>query len=276
MHDDDPALSGANRERPYAVNPDDDGEDGRDRSDRDSLVVSPQLMLHRTCDAVTVGARVDGLAVALMSASGARELVYASSALAQYLDDIQFTSGVGPCLDAFTSEQPVLCPVLNEPAVRERWLGFTEDAVEAGAAGVFAFPLISGTTVFGSLELYRTSTGNLSESEHESAVRGAATIAHLLLTHFAASQQGVAEDDVSARSQNTVFDSEFSRPQVNHAAGMVSVQLDVSIDDAMATMRSRAYLEHRSLADIADDVLARRLVFDESDFDARRDDGGGT
>ncbi|MBY4275285.1 GAF and ANTAR domain-containing protein [Rhodococcus fascians] len=276
MHDDDPALSGENRERPYAVNPDDDGGHGHEHSDRDSSVMSPQLMLHRTCDAITVDARVDGLAVALMSASGARELVYASSALAQYLDDIQFTSGVGPCLDAFTSEQPVLCPVLNEPAVRERWLGFTEDAIEAGAAGVFAFPLVSGTTVFGSLELYRTRTGDLTESEHESAVRGAATIAHLLLTHFAASEQGVADDDVSARSQNTVFDSEFSRPQVNHAAGMVSVQLDVNIDDAMATMRSRAYLEHRSLTDIADDVVARRLVFDTTDFDARRDDGGGT
>ncbi|MBY4251593.1 GAF and ANTAR domain-containing protein [Rhodococcus fascians] len=135
---------------------------------------------------------------------------------------------------------------------------------------------LSGTTVFGSLELYRTRTGDLTESEHESAVRGAATIAHLLLTHFAASEQGVADDDVSARSQNTVFDSEFSRPQVNHAAGMVSVQLDVNIDDAMATMRSRAYLEHRSLADIADDVVARRLVFDTTDFEARRDDGGGT
>ena len=280
MHDDDPVLSGDYRERPCAVSPENTGEHGHDHSRRDQATVAPQLMLHRTCTAVTEDARVDGLAVALMSPSGARELVYASSALAQYLDDIQFTSGVGPCLDAFTSERPVLCPALNEPAVRQRWLGFTEDAIEAGAAGVFAFPLMSGTTVFGSLELYRTRAGNLTEQEYDDAVRGSATIAHVLLTYFAASEKASAGTDFSAREQNTVFTSEFARPQVNHAAGMVSVQLGVDIDDAMATMRSRAYLEHRSLADIADDVVARRLSFENSDADTehdegRHDDGGG-
>ncbi|MFI8567040.1 GAF and ANTAR domain-containing protein [Rhodococcus sp. NPDC078407] len=254
------------------------GEGGHDGSRRDSAAVAPQLMLHRTCDAVAEDARVDGLAVALMSPSGARELVYASSALAQYLDDIQFTSGVGPCLDAFDTEQAVLCPDLNEPAVRQRWLGFTEDALDAGAASVFAFPLTSGNTVFGSLELYRTHTGDLTEPEHHAAVRGSATIAHVLLTYFAASEKASDGTHISAREQNEVFTSEFSRPQVNHAAGMVSVQLGVDIDDAMATMRSRAYLEHRSLADIADDVVARRLSFENSDADpeGRHDEGGGS
>jgi GAF domain-containing protein len=126
---------------------------GDDGVDRRGSTMSPQLLLDRTCSAVADSARADGVAVALMSVSGARELVYASTAVAQYLDDIQFTSGVGPCLDAFSSEQPVLCPNLRAPEFRERWLDFVDDASVAGAASVFAFPLVSGSTVFGSLEL---------------------------------------------------------------------------------------------------------------------------
>lgn len=253
------------------VNADGSG-DGVDRS---AVAKSSQLMLDRACGSVAASARADGIAVALMSVSGARELVYASTALAQYLDDIQFTSGVGPCLDAFTSEQPILCSDLRAPEFRERWLGFVDDAIAAGAASVFAFPLVSGSTVFGSLELYRTSTGDLDPAEHTATVRGAATIAHVVLTYFAAEAEANSAEPADRR-HNEVLNSEFSRPQVNHAAGMVSVQLNASIEDAMATMRSRAYLEHRSLTDIADDVVARRLSFDAKDSEAERDEGGGS
>jgi hypothetical protein len=92
------------------------------------------------------------------------------------------------------------------------------------------------------------------------------------LTYFAAEAEAKSAD----RQQNQILNSEFSRPQVNHAAGMVSVQLNTSIEDAMATMRSRAYLEHRSLTDIADDVVARRLIFDATESGAKRDEGGGS
>lgn len=245
--------------------------DDRERHGDDPAVsavgTSPQLFLARTALAVTSGARVDGAAIAVMSTGGARELVFASNALAQYLDDIQFTAGVGPCLDAFDSGTPVLCPDLTSDLYREKWLGFTEDALAIGANGVFAFPLNGGSTVFGSLELYRVSAGDLSADEHAAAVRGADTIARLLLADYAVIDGGPPgrEDD------GRIWNSELSRPQVNHAAGMVSVQLNISIDDAMATMRSRAYSGHRTLSDVADDVVARRLVFRPTGASADKD-----
>ncbi|WP_338890148.1 ANTAR domain-containing protein [Rhodococcus sovatensis] len=235
--------------------------DDRERQGDDSAVsavgTSPQLFLARTALAVTSGARVDGAAIAVMSTGGARELVFVSNALAQYLDDIQFTAGVGPCLDAFNSGTPVLCPDLKLEQYHEKWLGFTEDAMAIGATGVFAFPLNGGSTVFGSLELYRESASDLSTDEHAAAVRGADTIARLLLADYA-----VIDGSPPGREDDgRIWNSDLSRPQVNHAAGVVSVQLNISIDDAMATMRSRAYSDHRTLSDVADDVVARRLVF---------------
>jgi hypothetical protein len=49
---------------------------------------------------------------------------------------------------------------------------------------------------------------------------------------------------------------------VNQAAGMVSVQLEVSVDEALFRLRARATVNDRALLDIAKDVVERRIRFD--------------
>ncbi len=51
------------------------------------------------------------------------------------------------------------------------------------------------------------------------------------------------------------------RAEIHQATGMVLVQLGVSATDALARMRSYAFVEQRLLIDVAHDVVARRLVF---------------
>jgi AmiR/NasT family two-component response regulator len=48
---------------------------------------------------------------------------------------------------------------------------------------------------------------------------------------------------------------------VHQATGMVSVQLDVTAADALATLRARAFQTGRSIQQIAVDVVDRRLSF---------------
>jgi hypothetical protein len=43
---------------------------------------------------------------------------------------------------------------------------------------------------------------------------------------------------------------------------MVSVQLGVSVSEALIRMRAHAFGSNRQLAEIADDVVARRLRFE--------------
>lgn len=63
--------------------------------------------------------------------------------------------------------------------------------------------------------------------------------------------------------QGTPFDTAFTdrRAVVHQAAGMVSVQLDLTVTDALARLRGYAYAQNRRLADICADVVARRLSF---------------
>ena len=51
------------------------------------------------------------------------------------------------------------------------------------------------------------------------------------------------------------------RAEIHQAVGMVSVQLGVSLTDALVALRARAYAEGRAIAQVAADVIARRLSF---------------
>ena len=56
------------------------------------------------------------------------------------------------------------------------------------------------------------------------------------------------------------------RAEVHQATGMVSVQLGVSLAEALVRLRAHAWAEDRLLADVAADVVARRLRFGEPDL----------
>jgi AmiR/NasT family two-component response regulator len=53
------------------------------------------------------------------------------------------------------------------------------------------------------------------------------------------------------------------RAQVHQATGMISVQLGVGQAEALVRMRAHAFRHRRALADVASDVVARRLRFNE-------------
>lgn len=96
----------------------------------------------------------DGAAVALLDQSLAlRELVYATDAIAQQVDELQFTVGEGPRLTACREGKPEIVPDLAEPASNARWPIFTSEVRELGVEAVFAFPIAVQGAPFGALEL---------------------------------------------------------------------------------------------------------------------------
>jgi hypothetical protein len=55
------------------------------------------------------------------------------------------------------------------------------------------------------------------------------------------------------------------RAVVHQAAGMISVQLDVSLHVALARLRAHGYSTGRPLLEVATDVVDRRVTFNDSD-----------
>jgi hypothetical protein len=214
------------------------------------------------CDTVTRLTGVDGAAAAVFAPSQSRELVYASDAISQQIDDLQFTLGEGPCLDAYRSSAPQLCPRLDSGPAMDRWPGFCIDAADIGARAVFAYPIIGPERPLGVLELYRRTPGDLDPDQHESAALCSASIGQTLLSsldmHVAMAIDTAAAVD-AAESGPEYLSRSFSRVGVYMAAGMVAVQLGVTADEGLDRLRAYTYSNGRSINAVAADIVARRL-----------------
>ena len=171
----------------------------------------------------------------------------------QELEELQFSLGEGPCIDAFTSRRPVLEPDLPGRGVR-RWPGYGPAAHDFGVRAVFAIPLQVGAVRLGALDIYREEVGSLSAAALSQAVTFANLAVRLLLhgAHTSADGETVTGvDDVLAY-----------RAEVYQAQGMVMVDLGVSLTKAMARLRGHAYAEELPLSEVARDVVAGTLKLD--------------
>ncbi|MGF0315531.1 GAF and ANTAR domain-containing protein [Nocardia fluminea] len=209
------------------------------------------------CSAAARLTGADGAAVALLSRSSqARELVYATDATAQHLDELQFVVGEGPCIDAYRSGERQLWADLTTGLATAQWPVFTVEVNSLDVRALFAFPVDSGRVTVGVLELYRGTTGHLGTAEEESGLACAAAIGHMI----SAGLDRLAAADVALPIEgiDTVAE-EFSRAVIFNAAGMVAVQLAVSADEGLARLRAYCYASGRPIGTVAADIVAHRL-----------------
>ena len=116
---------------------------------------------------------------------------------------------------------------------------------------MFGFPLQVGTVRLGALNLYRDRPGPLNGDQHADALALAGVAARWVLE----TQAGAAPGAV-ARELEAGADFHFA---VHNAAGMVSVQEDISVTEALIRLRAYAFSSDRLLDDVAQDVITRRL-----------------
>jgi GAF domain-containing protein len=186
---------------------------------------------------------VSGAGVMLVSGDGPRGSLCVS-------EDLQFTLGEGPCVDAYRQDSPVSEPDLAAP-VTARWPAFTPPAVSGGVRAIFGFPLRVGSVRLGALNLYRGRPGPLTDSQHADALAMADVAARWVLNAQAGAPADAVAADLEARA-----DFHFS---VHNAAGIVSVQEEISVSEALVRLRAFSFGNDIPLADVARDVIARKL-----------------
>src|SRR3954447_10376614 len=97
----------------------------------------------RLCQVAVELAAASGAGIMLMSGDVPRGSLCATDKVSALIEDLQYTLGEGPCVDAYHQDSPVLEPDLAAPRT-PRWFAFTPPAVHAGARAVFGFPLQIG------------------------------------------------------------------------------------------------------------------------------------
>jgi len=125
---------------------------------------------------------------------------------------------------------------------------------------VFAFPLRIGAISVGVLTAHRGVPGPLVEGQLADALALAEAVGVLLL-HGAPVGDGGDGVLLGEGRRGGWAGPGTHRAEVHQATGMVSVQLDVSLAEALVRLRAHAYAQDRGIAEVAADVVARRLRF---------------
>jgi len=217
--------------------------------------IDDRALAMRICRACVDGLDVDGAAISLLTAGAARQTLAATDAVAELLEDLQFTFNEGACMEAARTGNPVLVGDLRHSGEVERWPMFAAAVLERSAVrAVFALPLQWGAVNLGVLDLYRLQPGALDDAQLRDAIAAADAAALMMLG---------LRTDPDRGGVDWLDDAVAHRAEIHQAAGMVSVQLDVTVAEALARMRAHAFVHDRLLIDVACDVVARRLMFTE-------------
>ncbi|MET0416955.1 MAG: GAF and ANTAR domain-containing protein [Actinoplanes sp.] len=219
----------------------------------DDGALAPNLAarLRQICRDAAGELSASGVGLSVLAVNGVHGMAAASDPATERIEELQFTFGEGPCVDAHAASRPLLIPDLAEVAMG-RWPVYGPAAHEAGIRAVFAFPLQFGATRLGVLDVFRTTIGGLTQSELGQALLFADRAVTALL-----------DIQESATPERDGLDEALDHhAALFQAQGMVMVQLRVSLAEAMVRMRAMAYADNRHLNDIAADIVARRLRFD--------------
>lgn len=205
----------------------------------------------RLCTAATNAISAAGAGIVMLTVDGHFHTVGATGD-GVHGEELQLTLGEGPSYDTHRHGQPI---TVADLASDTRWPMFGPDALEAGIAAVFAFPLRAGVAHFGALTLYRDGAGALEDEQYRDALVFA-RVALDLLVGVQADQQPDDLHEMFSANQATSW-------AVHQATGMVTAQLGVSTKDALARLRGHAFANGKSLPEVAQEIVAGALRLDD-------------
>jgi GAF domain-containing protein len=206
-------------------------------------------LLCRVCASVT---STNGAVIMILSDDVPSGSWCTPDKVSHLIEELQYTLGEGPCVDAYHLECSVVEPDLSNPQT-VRWPAFSPVVLQAGVRSVFGFPLRIGAVRLGALGLYRDRAKPLTSNEHADAL----TVADVATRAVLALQASATPGDIAAELETG---ANF-RFVVHQACGMVAVQLGISVTEALIRLRACAFANDRPINEIGEDIVARRLRF---------------
>lgn len=181
-----------------------------------------------------------------------RSPLAASSELATTAEQLQFTAGQGPCLLASVSGREVCAP---EELLARRWPAFHRLLVaKTPVRSVLALPLTGLLTGLGILDLYLTAPAG----PDRTLLADARVVAELISGRL-------GRDADWSTSPLTGLPTWLDTPDARHrarvwtAVGMLTEVLRLQAPDALSLLRSHAHVTDRTVDQVTEDLLARRL-----------------
>ena len=200
--------------------------------------------LHRLSSRCVQLLDVDAVGLMLSDPYGQLRVMAASSEQARLMELFQLQTDQGPCVSCYHRGEPVSQEDLS--IVDEQWPQLSQLASELGFRSVFALPMRLRAQIVGVINLFRTTSGPMTERDLRvgQALADVATIG-LLQERAARRQQVLAEQLQTALNTRVV---------IEQAKGVLAERLKVDMDTAFRTLRQYARAHSAQLRDVAHDV----------------------
>ena len=215
----------------------------------DTLVADFDLVdfLHNLADHAADVSGAGAVGLMLVDHRGKLRFMAASNEQGEMLELFQLQNSEGPCLDCFTSGEPVVNADLTQ--AHARWPLFAPAAEPAGFRSVHAFPMRLRQDTIGALNLF--GSVDVAFADHEvRVVQALADVATIALLQ----ERSIARADALTEQLQGALNS---RILIEQAKGALAQQQGTTPDQAFQLMRATARSSRRRLVDVAQDVLAR-------------------
>ncbi|CAN5326077.1 GAF and ANTAR domain-containing protein [soil metagenome] len=208
-------------------------------------IVELLTMLADRCVAIL---DVDAAGLMLVNADGNLQVIASSSDAMRVLELFELESEEGPCLDSFSTGQPV---VNQDLVVDGRWPRFSTEALDAGYHSAHALPMRLRGEVVGALNLFHHGTGRMEPADVAAAQAMADVATIALLQHRATSQAQVLADNLSHALN--------SRVVIEQAKGVIAERTGLAMPESFQLLRQHARHNNARLADVAEAVITGAL-----------------
>jgi len=189
----------------------------------------------------------DAAGLMLTDQMGRLQFMAASNSNGETLELFQLQNSEGPCLDCFTTGEPV---VNADLAHASRWPTFAPRAIQLGYQSVHAFPMRLREHIIGALNLFGSAHARFDTADVR-LVQALADVATIALMQERTIRRA---EELTEQLQGALT----SRVVIEQAKGAVAALRGISTDEAFELLRSRARSHQKRLVDVAQAVLDER------------------
>ncbi|RDI68086.1 GAF and ANTAR domain-containing protein [Nocardia pseudobrasiliensis] len=179
--------------------------------------------------------------------------VASTGAHAELIDEVQYSEGLGPCLEAIQTGAPVSVPDI---VTERRWGRYPARMLTHGVRSIYSQPLVVEGTPIGALNLYSTRADGFDDRARDAIALTGAHTGVLLASAIAAARQADLTDQLRAALA--------SRSVIDQALGMVMMQRQCTREAAFDVLRSTSQQRNIKLSAIAAEMIRTVTGFDPS------------
>ncbi|HEY2281252.1 MAG TPA: GAF and ANTAR domain-containing protein [Streptosporangiaceae bacterium] len=162
----------------------------------------------------------------------------ATDKLVERIDQIQYETGQGPCLEAASRHETVRSDDLR---TETRWPQFTRQTVDLGVLSMMSFQLFVEAESFGALNFYGSNTGAFGPDSESTGM--------LLASHAALAM-------AAARTQEGLLAAMENRDLIGQAKGILIERYKIDEVQAFGLLVASSQAVNRKLREVAEHLVA--------------------